>query len=128
MPEAGVYKILIVDDNAASVSYIKYAISRHPQFSIIVAYSAEDCFALIEFEKPDIVLLDISLPMMDGLTACQKIKKDIPTLPVIIMTADLDPEERFKAYQSGANDFIAKPFNAEVILSHIKHHLHLTVL
>jgi DNA-binding response OmpR family regulator len=126
MPEAGVYKVLAVDDSVFVIDYLKHVISRRPQFKLIVAYNAEDCLSLVELENPDIVLLDINLPQMNGLEACKRIRASHPTLPVIIITAELDPAERFNAYQAGANDFITKPFNAEQIITHIRHYLHLS--
>ena len=128
MPENGVFKVLIVDDSLSVVQYLTHVISRKPQFSIIAAYDAEDGLTLVETEKPDVVLLDINLPRMDGLAACKKIKESHPQLPIIIITAELDPDKRFEAYQNGASDFITKPFNAEEIISHMRHHLHLTSL
>lgn len=128
MPKNGVFNILIVDDSAAIVQYLKYIVSKRPQFSAIGVYTAEDAIFQVEVESPDIILLDLNLPGMSGLSACKIIKENHPDLPIIAITGELDPENRFLAYQAGACDFIAKPFNADEVLAHIKHHLHLTAL
>jgi len=128
MPEAGIYKVLVVDDSVFFVNYLKHIISRWSQFKLLTAYTAEDSLSIVELKEPDIILLDISLPHMNGLEACRRIKDIYPSIPIIIMTAELDPAERFRAYQAGADDFITKPFNAEQIMAHIRHHLHLSFL
>jgi len=128
MPVNGVYKVLVVDDSISVVEFLKFVVSRRPQFSVVTAFNAEDAFGYMETEKPDIVLLDINLPRKNGLVACRELKDKYPNLPIIVITAELDPETRWHAFQAGADDFITKPFNADEITSHIRHHLHLTVL
>lgn len=127
MPENGVFKVFIVDDNVATLQYLKYLISRHSPFSVSEAYDAEGAFLFLEKNTPDIILLDINLPGMNGLKICEILKKKDPTIPIIMITGELDPENRFLAYRAGANDFIMKPFSASDILSHIRHHLHLSL-
>lgn len=128
MPKNGVYRILIIDDNAAVVRLIQQNLSRKAQFSSLPAYDAEDGITLVGLEKPDLILLDINLPRMDGLTACRQIKKLSPTTPIIIITGELDPMLRFQAYDAGADDFLLKPFNPDQLITHIRYHLHLSSL
>jgi two-component system response regulator MprA len=128
MPKNGVYRILIIDDNAAVIKLIQLNLSRKPQFSTLLAYDAEDGIALVGLEKPDLVLLDINLPRMNGLTACKQIKATSPTMPIIIITGELDPTLRFQAYDAGADDFLTKPFSPDQLITHIRYHLHLSSL
>ena len=122
------HTILIVDDSPTVVTYLEFIISRKPGFKTITAHTAEEGLAIVNSTPIDIVVSDLNLPYMSGLEACKQIKATHPTLPVIIMTAELSVDEKANAYQSGADDFIMKPFNAEQILAHIRHHLHISCL
>jgi DNA-binding response OmpR family regulator len=93
-----------------------------------MAYDAESALTLVGIENPDLILLDINLPQVSGLEVCKQIKKMMPTLPIIILTGDLDPTKRFEAYEAGADDFISKPFSGEQLIAHIRYHLHLSAL
>lgn len=130
MPKNGIFNVLIVDDSAATVAYLRHILIHRPYFQVLSAYDAERALQIVaESEgKLDIVLLDLNLPGMNGLSAMKLIRQQYPTLPIIIITAELNPENRFLAYQAGANDFIMKPFNSDEIISHIRHHLHLSAL
>ncbi len=110
------------------VQYLKHILTKRQQFRVEGMYTAEDVFAYLQDHTPDVIILDTSISEVDGIYVCKEIRKNNPTIPIIIITAELDPNYRFSAYQAGANDFIAKPFNSEEILSHIKHHLHLSTL
>lgn len=128
MPVKGVYKVLIVDDSVTIVRAIQQIINNRPQFSAIVAYDAEEGVSLARAENPDVILLDINLPQMNGLKACRILKDMSPTTPIIVVTGEPDQALRTGAYESGADDFLQKPFTAEQIISHIRYHLHLSAL
>jgi len=128
MPTNGVYKLLIIDDNIPVIRIIQQSLARRPQFAILTSYDAEGGLVLVESEKPDLILLDINLPRMNGFQACKLIKKINPVLPVIIITGELGAERRLKAYEAGADDFLEKPFSMDQLVSHIRYYLHLSSL
>ena len=118
------YKVLLIDDNIVTVTYLKFLLdSKKGKYEVIIAYNAEDGLQLLTDCNPNIVLLDLNLPNMNGLTACNLIKKKYPQLPVIIITAELDPSEEMNAYKAGADGYLAKPFSPTALFSIINYHL-----
>ena len=128
MPTNGIYKVLIVEDSVAIARVVQQSMGKRPQFLTLVAYDAEEGISLAEIEKPDIVMMDINLPRMNGLEACRRLKDMFPAMPVIVMTGEIDPALRLKAYEAGADDFLAKPFTTDQAVSHVRYHLHLSSL
>jgi DNA-binding response OmpR family regulator len=127
MPVNGIYKVLMIDDSVSLVKLMGSILGRK-NYNVIEAFDAETGMFLAESEAPDIVLLDISLPRIDGITACKIIKEKHPHLPIIIYTGLLDPAKKLAAYDAGADDFIMKPVSGDQIVSHIRHLLHLSSL
>ena len=117
------YKVLLVDDTISIHAYIKFMLEQgvgSGVFQLTAIASAEDMFEYIEEDLPDLILLDINLPRMDGLTACSKLHLSHPEVPVIIITAEFGAEDLMvKARNMGAADFLTKPFNSDKLLSHI---------
>jgi len=115
--------IFIVDDSPVNLTKAKQALSG--SYRVLTLLSAEKMFALIEKITPDLILLDIEMPGMDGFTALQKIKEDPKTkyIPVIFLTAYSDETREAHGLELGAVDFIAKPFSTPVLLNRIAHHL-----
>lgn len=110
-------KILIVDDEAAVVD-VMGAILEHQGFS---ADSAADGLEGLEKARelsPDLVLLDVSMPRMDGLETCRRLKSDSVTMgiPVVMFTSSKDRESRINALQAGANDFLSKPVDGTELI------------
>lgn len=106
--------ILIVDDNKQIVDVLsKY--SENEGYKIFVAYNGYDGLAIFEKENPDIILLDVMLPDIDGFSICKKIR-ETSNVPIIMITARSDDFEKIMGLDIGADDYIIKPFsNAEVM-------------
>jgi two-component system, OmpR family, alkaline phosphatase synthesis response regulator PhoP len=110
-------KILIVDDEPSITVPLKYLMEQN-QFEVEVAHSGEEALAVVDIFKPDLVLLDIMLPALDGRQVCRNLRDDprqkhLKVLFLSAMTSDVDIA---RGNLSGADGFIAKPFsNAEVI-------------
>lgn len=125
-------RILIVDDNPDNVEVIKYKLQRSNQFEldILEAYSGEDALELAANEELDIVLLDVMMPRMSGFEVCSRIKKlkGEVFLPVILVTAREDLNSKLKGFESGADDYIAKPFEDQELEARIKNMLHIKEL
>ena len=110
------FKVFVVDDDPVVLS-IMHAILE-PDCTLQMFSSAEDCRAKLASESPDLFLLDINLPGMDGYTLCRQIKDDaaLCNIPVIFVSGNDTIEERIKGYDAGAEDFIVKPFEPEELL------------
>lgn len=110
-------KVLVVDDLPANVKLITAILKK--DYEIIPAYSGEEAIEKVESEKPDIVLLDIMMPGIDGYEVCKRIKQGDSTrfTPVVMITALSDVEDRIKAIQAGADDFLTKPINSQELIT-----------
>lgn len=117
--------ILIVDDNKVNLTAAKAALSD--LYKITAVTSGAQTLKFLEKNIPDLILLDINMPEMDGFEVLEKIKSNIDcrNIPVIFLTADNDSETESKCLESGAIDFIAKPFVTAVMRSRISRALEL---
>lgn len=107
-------RILAVDDEPFNLSLISLTFKNHPDISIIKAYSGKEALQLLASDTNfDTILLDINMPVMDGLETLKVLKSDaiLRRIPVIVVTAN--KEEKTKALKLGANDFLTKPFDTE---------------
>jgi twitching motility two-component system response regulator PilH len=107
-------KILICDDLPTEVELMKQAVTRLGHSSVIVTDGESACEAAKK-EKPDLILLDVVLPKMDGFQVCRKIKKDPQTaqIPVILVSSKTQESDKFWGLKQGASAYICKPFNPE---------------
>ena len=110
------FKVFAVDDDPMILDIIRAILEPDCQLQLFA--SAEDCLAQLESETPDLFLLDISLPGLDGYSLCRRIKDDARQhrIPVIFVSSHDTIEERIKGYDAGGEDFIVKPFEPEELL------------
>lgn len=108
-------KILVVDDNTDNRELLEDIFEE--TYEVISAESGQRCLELCATEKPDIILLDVNMPQMDGYEACRRLKEnpDSALIPVVFVTALASPEERLKGYEAGAEDYVTKPFVDEIM-------------
>lgn len=120
------YKILVVDDVASNVLLLKVLLSKE-KFQIITASSGVQCLELTEKERPDLILLDVMMPEMNGYETAEKLKAapELKEIPIIFLTALNSTADIVKGFHSGGNDFISKPFNKEELIIRVKHQLSL---
>jgi DNA-binding response OmpR family regulator len=111
-------KILIVDDDALMRRSLAFNLEQ-AGFSAQTAANAEDALALVHTAPPDLVLLDIGLPEMDGLDAIKQIKA-LRAIPVIFVTARRRNLDEVLGLELGADDYITKPFDVDVLIAHIR--------
>ncbi|WP_414528153.1 response regulator [Nodularia chucula] len=121
--------ILIVDDANTNLEIISKALTD-VGFAVITATDGEKALQQIAHTLPDLILLDVVMPKIDGLETCKKFKENYQTrdIPVIFMTAISDTETKVKCFGLGAVDYITKPFQKEEILARINTHLQLRYL
>ncbi|MCK9321434.1 MAG: hybrid sensor histidine kinase/response regulator [Bacteroidales bacterium] len=120
------YKILIVDDVKANVMLLKALVKKN-DFQIIEAFDGKQALEMFEAHKPDLILLDIMMPILDGYQVLEKIRTgSINTdVSVILITALDNKEEVVKGFSAGANDYISKPFNNKELEARIRHQISL---
>ena len=118
--------VLIVDDNLASLKQISAQLSR--DYEISLAKSGELALQICAREPPDLILLDIEMPGMDGFETIDQLKKDpkLMHIPVIFLTGNRDSATEIKGLESGAMDFITKPANIDILRHRINMHLEFT--
>jgi DNA-binding response OmpR family regulator len=112
-------KILAVDDEQDILRLIQIKL-RKEGFEVVTASDGEEGFAVASSEKPDLVLLDVMMPKVDGYTVAARIKKEIVPPPVVIMlTARGQDSDIAQAFTQGADDYIVKPFSPRELLTRI---------
>ena len=114
-------RILVVDDDPTNVEVLTaWLESEH--YVVSTAADGFEALAKIEAEKPDIVLLDVMLPEMDGFEVCRRIKSDPATehIPVIMVTALSDVDDLVKGFEAGADDFVTKPFSGLALMARLR--------
>lgn len=120
--------IMIVDDNQANIQVIAGILELN-DYDIAVAQSGEECLLYLENELPDLILLDVMMPGIDGFETCRRIKKKeiegIKYIPVIFLTAKSETGDLIKGFSSGAVDYVTKPFDSEELLARIRTHVEL---
>ena len=116
--------ILILEDNMDMRSFI--ASELQSQYNILQASDGVEGLYLAENHSPDLIVSDIMMPNMDGIEFCEKIKSNIKTshIPIILLTAKVEQETKYKGIETGADDFIPKPFEIEYLVLRIKNLLH----
>lgn len=114
-------KILIVDDNKENIDLIAYFL-KPQNYEIVTAVDGAEALTKVETTKPDIILLDIMLPKLDGFQVCERIKKNEETrfIPIIMITALKELKDKIRSLEVGADDFISKPFENVELLTRVK--------
>jgi len=111
--------LLLVDDDALLRRSLGFNLER-AGYKVQAMATAEDALAWLKTNQPDLVLLDITLPEMDGLEALRILRREWPTLPVILLTARRRELDEILGLELGADDYVTKPFDTDVLLAHIK--------
>ena len=101
--------ILVVDDEAVLVKGIRFNL-KSDGYDVITGSNGQEAVDLTKSEKPDLVVLDVMMPVMDGLTACSRIR-EFSDVPIILLTAKTDDMDKLMGFEHGADDYLTKPFN-----------------
>ena len=102
-------KILVVDDEKLVIKGIQFNL-EHEGYEVIVGYDGESAVSLARSEQPDLVILDLMMPKIDGLQACMEIRS-FSDVPIIMLTARSDDMDKLMGFECGADDYVTKPFN-----------------
>ncbi len=121
--------ILVVDDVPANVKLLEAKLNNE-YYDVITANDGYKCIELAKEHMPDLILLDVMMPGMDGFTTCQELKKDkdVSHIPVVMVTALSDPSDRVQGLESGADDFITKPINDTALFARVRSLIRIKVL
>lgn len=121
--------ILIVDDTEPNVRLLAHVVKKEG-YEAMAAFSGQDALSLLEKRKPDIILLDIMMPEMNGFEVCQKLKEheDYKDIPVIFLSALSETDSKVQGFNVGGVDYITKPFQREEVLARIDLHVKLRKL
>ena len=114
MNDTGEKRILIVDDTPTNIRVLVPILMEHGKFQINISNNGRDALKLLEKVTPDLILLDIMMPELDGFETCRIIKSDenLKDIPIIFLTAKNETEDLAKGFELGAADFVSKPFNS----------------
>jgi putative two-component system response regulator len=124
--EAGEPKILLVDDNTANLQVLRETLDGSG-YKLLIAKNGRSALEIVRKARPDLILLDIMMPEMDGYEVCRALKADATTrpIPVIFLTAMADAEDEAKGLSLGAADYITKPINPGLVRARVRNHLEL---
>jgi len=118
------YSILIVDDTPTNIGVVTDYLGDYG-FEILIARDGEKALQRSRYTRPDLILLDVMMPGIDGFETCRRLKADQTTqdIPVIFMTALANPEDKVKGFEAGGVDYVTKPLHQEEVLARITTHL-----
>ncbi len=114
--------VLIVDDERPIVDILKYNLEKDG-YKTIEAYDGAQAVELALSQNPDIILLDVMLPKMDGFEVCRKVREKKPSVPILMLTAREEEVDKVLGLELGADDYITKPFSVRELMARIKANL-----
>ncbi|OHB62654.1 MAG: DNA-binding response regulator [Planctomycetes bacterium RBG_13_50_24] len=121
-------RILIVDDEEDILELVRYNLDKNG-YKVITATSGEQAIIEAGGKTPDLIILDLMLPDIDGLEVCRKLKSDVKTerIPIIMLSAKGEETDIVTGLELGADDYVTKPFSPKVLIARIRRLLHRTV-
>jgi DNA-binding response OmpR family regulator len=112
-------KILVVDDEQPIIDVLTYNLER-AQYAVVVAWDGEQALALAQSEQPDLIILDLMLPKLDGVEVCRALRAGKCETPIIMLTARDEEIDRVLGLELGADDYVVKPFSVRELLARVK--------
>ena len=111
--------VLVVDDNQGVLEFLLLLLSKHG-LSTIGASNGHECLDIVRSQPVDLIILDVMMPVLEGLQVCHELKKMTPAIPIILLTARDDMTTRAAAMDLGVSEFIAKPVNNRDLLGRVR--------
>jgi len=115
-------KILIVDDENSIVDIISYNLKKEG-YEVLAAYDGQQGLKLALSESPDLILLDIMMPKLDGFEVCKRIRDKKMQIPIIMLTARAEEVDKVLGFELGADDYVTKPFGVRELMARVKANL-----
>lgn len=117
--EKALTKILVVDDESSIVTLLQFNIEK-AGFDVVTAEDGRTGYELALAEKPDLIVLDLMLPEMDGIEVCKQLRQDKVETPILMLTAKDDELDKIIGLELGADDYLTKPFSPREVVARIK--------
>jgi DNA-binding response OmpR family regulator len=117
-------KILVVDDEVDLVETVRFPLELEG-FDVLVSYNGEDALNQARKEKPDLIILDLMLPKLDGYKVCRLLKFDerYKHIPILMLTAKTQEKDKTLGMETGADEYITKPFEMDYLMEKVKAYL-----
>jgi len=117
-------RILVVDDEVDLVETIRFSLELEG-YEVLVAYNGEEALNQARKENPDLILLDLMLPKLDGYKVCRLLKFDerYKRIPILMLTAKIQEKDKVIGMETGANEYITKPFEMDKLMDKVKNYL-----
>lgn len=114
-------RILIIEDERGLTDVLTYNLQREG-YDVLVAHDGQDGLRKAQMQLPDLILLDLMLPTMDGLEVCRELRSGerTRTIPILMLTAKAEETDQVVGFTMGADDYVTKPFSVKVLLQRIK--------
>lgn len=114
-------KILVVDDDATILKLLELVL-RQAGFIVLTAKSGEDGLQMAQTQKPDVAILDVMLPGMNGYTLCRRLRQNSATalMPILMLTAQAETRDKLAGFEAGADDYLTKPFDPEELVARLR--------
>ncbi|MBR3559992.1 MAG: response regulator transcription factor [Oscillospiraceae bacterium] len=120
-------RVLIVEDEKNIVDIIRFNLTREG-FAVLEAYDGEAGLALARAERPDLILLDVMMPKMMGFDVCKALREEGDSVPIIILTAREEEEDKVLGLEIGADDYITKPFSMRELIARVRANIRRTAM
>jgi class 3 adenylate cyclase len=122
-------RILVVDDNAANVDILRARLSSQG-YEIVTAADGEEAIAATKAHLPDLILLDVMMPKLDGVEVCRRLRADasLPFIPIVLVTAKSDPKDVVTALEAGGDEYLTKPVDHASLVARVKSMLRIKAL
>ena len=122
-------RILVVDDNPNNVEILRMRLEVHG-YEVVAATDGEEGLAAVRDQLPDLILLDIMMPKLDGIEVCRRLRADpsLPFIPIILVTAKSDPKDVVAALEAGGDEFLTKPVDHAALVARVKSMLRIKAL
>jgi DNA-binding response OmpR family regulator len=117
-------RILVVDDEVDLVETVRFSLDLEG-YDVLVAYNGEEALNQARKENPDLILLDLMLPKLDGYKVCRLLKFDerYKHIPILMLTAKIQEKDKVTGMETGANEYITKPFEMDELMKKVKGYL-----
>jgi two-component system cell cycle response regulator DivK len=117
--------ILVIEDNEQNMYLVNFILEKYG-YQVIQARSGDEGIRQAQQQKPDLVLLDIQLPVMDGYAVARELRKmkEMAEIPIVAVTSYAMPGDRENAMEAGCSGYIEKPINPETFITEVEHYLH----
>jgi len=114
-------KVLIVEDDSTTVQLIEFLLKKN-DFEVLIAHDGLEALQMCKRDKPDLILMDVMMPKMDGIEAIEKLQQDETTqdIPIVILSALGQEMDVMRGLQAGASGYIVKPFSPKELLEEVK--------